>query len=160
MTTTTRQTHSSAAAGTLLELDARRRITLGRLANHDRYTARVMPNGSILLEPAVVVSADEAAMMQNPEFVEMIRQRIADTKGGAGQPISLEEIRAKLADLGDDENDELTEANLGQRVEVYATEHGKFRFRLKSSSGQIVWESAPFETKQAAHASAAALNLV
>lgn len=41
-----------------------------------------MSNGSILLEPAVVVTADEAAALANPEFVATIKAAIADSQAG------------------------------------------------------------------------------
>ena len=98
-------THSPAAAGPLLEVDNRRRVTLGRLATHDRYTARVMVNGSILLEPAIVISADEAAVLHDPEFIAMIKQRVVDMQNGAGDILTQEEIRAQLAALDDVDDD-------------------------------------------------------
>lgn len=42
---------------TLLDVDGRRRISLGPLASYDRYLAAVEPDGVIILTPAVVVPA-------------------------------------------------------------------------------------------------------
>lgn len=97
---------AATSSGQLLELDARRRVTLGKLAHHDRYTARLMSNGSILLEPAVVVTADEAAMIRTPEFIAMLQRRINDINNGAGVPVDLDELRAELAALDDIDNDD------------------------------------------------------
>lgn len=46
----------------LLELDSRRRISLGSLAEHDRYLVEVEEDGVIVLTPAVVMSAAEARL--------------------------------------------------------------------------------------------------
>lgn len=42
---------------TLLEVDGRRRISLGALAEHKYYLTAVDPDGVIVLTPAVVVPA-------------------------------------------------------------------------------------------------------
>lgn len=41
----------------LLEVDSRGRVSIGKIARHRRYLARVEPGGVIVLEPAVVVPA-------------------------------------------------------------------------------------------------------
>jgi hypothetical protein len=46
----------------LLEVDARRRISLGPLAEYDRYFVDVEEDGTIVLTPAVVMSAAEARL--------------------------------------------------------------------------------------------------
>lgn len=46
----------------LLEVDVRRRISLGPLAKHDRYLAEVEEDGTIVLTPAVVISLAEARL--------------------------------------------------------------------------------------------------
>jgi hypothetical protein len=51
----------------LLELDSRRRISLGQLATHDRYLVEVEEDGTIVLTPAVVMSAAEAQLHAAPE---------------------------------------------------------------------------------------------
>lgn len=64
----------------LVELDSRRRITLGRLGNpeHDRYLIHEEPDGTLVLTPAVVMSAHEAALLRHPELVEQIKADLAD----------------------------------------------------------------------------------
>jgi hypothetical protein len=42
-------------SGQLVELDSRRRVSLGKLAAHDRYLVRVESDGTIVLTPAQVV---------------------------------------------------------------------------------------------------------
>jgi len=46
----------------LLEVDARKRVSLGSLASHDRYLAQVEDDGTIVLTPAVVMSVTEARL--------------------------------------------------------------------------------------------------
>lgn len=49
-------------AKSLVEVDARRRVSLGTLAQHDRYLADVEEDGTIILTPAVVMSLAEARL--------------------------------------------------------------------------------------------------
>jgi hypothetical protein len=46
----------------VLEVDSRRRISLGLLAEHDRYLVEVEEDGTIVLTPAVVMSAAQARL--------------------------------------------------------------------------------------------------
>ena len=64
----------------LVELDSRRRITLGRLgkSEHNRYLVNEEPDGTLVLTPAVVMSAHEAALLRHPELVEQITADLAD----------------------------------------------------------------------------------
>lgn len=41
----------------VLEVDSRRRVSLGVLAQHELYLVEVMPDGVIVLTPAVVLPA-------------------------------------------------------------------------------------------------------
>ena len=45
----------------LVELDSRRRISLGQLARHDRYIVTQEPDGTLVLTPAVVMADPEYA---------------------------------------------------------------------------------------------------
>lgn len=45
----------------LLELDSRRRASLGRIARHHFYFVRVEEDGTIVLTPALVMTPQEAA---------------------------------------------------------------------------------------------------
>jgi hypothetical protein len=49
----------------LLELDARRRISLGSMAHHNYYFATEQTDGVIILTPAVVMPAAQAAKLDN-----------------------------------------------------------------------------------------------
>jgi hypothetical protein len=53
----------------LLEVDSRRRISLGSLAKHDRYLVEVSEDGVIVLTPAIVMPATEAAARMD-EFLD------------------------------------------------------------------------------------------
>ena len=61
----------------LLELDDRRRLSLGRVGNprHTRYLATVDAEGTITLRPAVVMTEIEARFLSNPELVHAIRDQ-------------------------------------------------------------------------------------
>jgi hypothetical protein len=50
-------------AQNVLEVDSRRRISLGSLAEHDRYLVDVDEDGTIVLTPAVVMSAAQARLL-------------------------------------------------------------------------------------------------
>lgn len=65
------------AAPTLLEVDGRRRISLGVLAEHDRYLAHVETDGTIVLTPAVVLSVAEARLHASGPVVEEIDEFLA-----------------------------------------------------------------------------------
>ena len=69
----------------LVELDARRRVALGRLGNpeHSRYLVTEHPDGTLLFTPAVVMSAHEAALLRHPELVEQIKADLADPSRAA-----------------------------------------------------------------------------
>ena len=51
------------------------------------------------------ISADEAAVLHDPEFIAMIKQRVVDMQNGAGDILTQEEIRAQLAALDDVDDD-------------------------------------------------------
>lgn len=67
---------SRALTDVLLELDERRRASLGRIGNpeHRRYLVTEEPDGTIILRPAVVMSELEARFLANPELVARIRE--------------------------------------------------------------------------------------
>jgi len=51
----------------VLEVDSRRRISLGPLAEHDRYLVEVEEDGTIVLTPAVVMSVAQAQLLAATE---------------------------------------------------------------------------------------------
>lgn len=92
----------------LLEVDSRRRISLGSLAEHARYLVEVEDDGVIVLTPAVVMSVAEARLhtavetsrriddfLENPETgvlrtrPERLRERRSPSHQGGGDSLEL-----------------------------------------------------------------------
>jgi hypothetical protein len=53
----------------LVQVDARKRVSLGSLAQHEQYLVRQTPDGTIIFEPAVVLTAAERAFLADSELV-------------------------------------------------------------------------------------------
>lgn len=64
----------------LVELDDRRRVSLGRIGRqeHTRYLVTEEPDGTLVFTPAVVLSELEAKLLANDELVERILANRAD----------------------------------------------------------------------------------
>jgi len=62
----------STSIATLVELDNRRRVSLGKIGRHSQYRVTEHPDGSLLFEPAVILSEHEASLMGHPDLVESI----------------------------------------------------------------------------------------
>ena len=64
----------------LVELDDRRRVSLGKIGRpeHTRYIVEEEPDGTLVLTPAVVMSELEAKLLANGELVERINANRAD----------------------------------------------------------------------------------
>lgn len=60
----------------LIELDDRRRASLGRVGRHEKYLAHEEDDGTIILRPAVVMTETEAALLANPELVARIQHSL------------------------------------------------------------------------------------
>ena len=69
----------------LLEVDTRRRISLGALATADRYLVDVDEDGIITLSPAVVMTEMEARLMARPDILAQVEQSRARAED-AGRP--------------------------------------------------------------------------
>lgn len=54
---------------TLVQIDGRKRASLGAMARFDQYMAREEPNGTIIFEPAVILTPSERAFLADPELV-------------------------------------------------------------------------------------------
>ena len=69
----------------LVELDARRRVALGKLGNpqHTRYLVTEHPDGTLMLTPAVVMTAHEEALLRHPEIVAQVEAGLADPSKAA-----------------------------------------------------------------------------
>lgn len=61
----------------IIEVDGRRRISLGKLGHHDRYLATEQPDGTIIFEPAVVLTEAEEAYLRNAALREQIQDNRA-----------------------------------------------------------------------------------
>jgi len=63
---------------TVIELDARRRANLARIAKaeHERYFANVEADGTIVLTPAVVMTSFEAKLLAHPDLAKQIRDEV------------------------------------------------------------------------------------
>jgi len=66
-----------------LEVDARRRISLGALAEYDRYLADVEEDGTIVLTPAVVMSVAQARLNAAPQTGEAIDEFLDNPETGS-----------------------------------------------------------------------------
>lgn len=67
-----------AAANTLLvQKDARGRVSLGALMTDDRYLVTRDAQGRIILEPAVVMTATEQALLTDPGFIRKMTEEAA-----------------------------------------------------------------------------------
>jgi len=66
---------------TLIEVDARGRTSLGKLkAKAGRYLGEVLPDGSVVLHPATVMTTAQAALLSRPDVMAEI-DRLADGTG-------------------------------------------------------------------------------
>ncbi|KAA0234606.1 MAG: hypothetical protein JJLCMIEE_03079 [Acidimicrobiales bacterium] len=68
---------NQAGGEVLIELDSRRRASLGKIGHHDRYLASEQPDGTVILTPAIVISQLEARFMQNPALINRIEKNRA-----------------------------------------------------------------------------------
>lgn len=63
---------------TLIELDSRRRTALGKVGRHSRYLVRETPTGTLIFEPAVVLTELEAALLARPDILAEVAASRAD----------------------------------------------------------------------------------
>lgn len=56
----------------LLEVGARRRATLTNIGHHDRYLAEELPDGTVVLHPAVVMSETQARLLAAPDLLAQL----------------------------------------------------------------------------------------
>ena len=75
---------------TFLELDDRRRASLGKLGRreHTRYLVDEEPDGTLIFHPAVVMSEAQARLLERPEVVDAIDAFLDDPDKGVrrGRP--------------------------------------------------------------------------
>lgn len=70
----------SASEGKLLELDERRRTSLGKVGRPEdrRYLVTELPDGTVILRPAVVLSEAELRLLSDPERLARVDAALAD----------------------------------------------------------------------------------
>jgi hypothetical protein len=66
----------------VLEVDARKRVTLGALAQHKYYLAAVEEGGVIVLMPAVILPASEVQKLFPALEAVRLSDSLADDVGG------------------------------------------------------------------------------
>lgn len=62
----------------LIETDSRGRTNLSKFSKNDRFLARQEEDGTIILEPARIISAAEDRLRRNPEAMRMMEKAEAD----------------------------------------------------------------------------------
>jgi prophage tail gpP-like protein len=62
----------------LIELDDRRRVSLGKLGRHRRYLVREEPDGTLVLTPAAVMSEAQARLLAHPDVMADIDAFVAN----------------------------------------------------------------------------------
>lgn len=66
-------------SGVLLELDQRRRVTLGKIGRHEQYLARVESDGTIILTPAVVMKVSDLEALVGPRRANVEKKESRQT---------------------------------------------------------------------------------
>lgn len=51
----------------LIQVDSRKRVTLGTMAHHERYAAWVEADGTIIMTPVIVLTQEERNRLTDPE---------------------------------------------------------------------------------------------
>ncbi len=62
----------------MVELDERRRLSLGKVGRHSRYLVREESDGTLIFEPAVVLTEFERSVLGNEEIISQLRESQAD----------------------------------------------------------------------------------
>ena len=62
----------------LVTLQDRSRANLGKLAEHDRYLVHREPDGTLIWEPAEVMSVNEARLLADDALMKVIAENRAD----------------------------------------------------------------------------------
>ena len=77
-----------------VELQDRKRANLARIAKHDAYLVREEPDGTLIWEPASVITQAERRLMQN----EALMSQIADARSNPSSLRRRDRSAAKRAD--------------------------------------------------------------
>lgn len=78
---------------TLIELDDRKRVSLGKYATGTRYLLTTEPDGTLILTPAVALSVAEARLLDRPDLLETVKNNRADGFPGRSDRPRLERRR-------------------------------------------------------------------
>ena len=62
----------------LVTLQDRSRANLGKIAEHDRYLVHREPDGTLIWEPAEVMSVTEARLLKDEGLMKVIAENRAD----------------------------------------------------------------------------------
>lgn len=74
--------------GSLVELDGRGRVALGKLARgNDRYLAEVEADGTIVLIPAVVLSEAELKLLARTDILQAVEANRIAGRPKAAPPV-------------------------------------------------------------------------
>lgn len=67
-----------------LKVDAKKRITLGKLVTDDisSFDVEVMDNGVLMLYPKVEIPATEAWLFKNPQGLKSLKKGLEDSANG------------------------------------------------------------------------------
>lgn len=63
---------------TLVQKDSRGRVTLGNALSDRQYIVNVESNGTVVLEPAVIMSLHDHELQSQPEILKQVQAGIAD----------------------------------------------------------------------------------
>ena len=70
-------------ADVLIETDSRGRTNLSKFSKNDRFLARQEDDGTIILEPARIVTAAEDRLRRNPETIKLLEEAEAEIDDAA-----------------------------------------------------------------------------
>jgi hypothetical protein len=72
----------------IVETDPRGRVSLARLGvqGGHRYIGRIEPDGTVVLEPAIVMTEAEARLRANPELLARIEDNMAHPERWVERP--------------------------------------------------------------------------
>ena len=104
----------------VVTVQGRGRVNLGKLAKHDRYIARVEPDGTIVMEPAVVVPLGRRGVVDArlPHHPSGIALDVSPVPASAAPAVlSGEEWVEKMKSALPPTNDDVTILSDGRRID-------------------------------------------
>ncbi len=70
----------------MVELDEQRQLSLDKVGRHSRYLVREEWDGTLIFEPAIVLTEFEARVLANEEIMAALRGRDNETDRGQRRP--------------------------------------------------------------------------